>query len=218
MEKFFADKLSRAGFNSLEIVKTPVATKVVVKVAKPGLAIGYSGKNIKYLSEKLEKDFGFKNPHIEVKSIDHPEYDVNYKISSIIANLEKGSPWRQVFTKAVAELSTLPLMGFELMFKGTLMAKGGRKQKYRFPFGYMKKGGDQKKFVIEGKGDAHTKAGAIGVTLRIIPPNVVFPDKISKDDIKNAVNRVYRGIGTETTDVSKKDKSQLKVAEDEQNE
>ena len=44
LEKFFAKKLSRAGFNRLEIVKTPMTTRVKIYVARPGLAIGYSGK------------------------------------------------------------------------------------------------------------------------------------------------------------------------------
>jgi len=186
LEKFFAKKLSRAGFNKLEIVKTPVATKVLIYVARPGLAIGYSGKNIKLLSTKLEKQYGLKNPHIEVKAIEHPEYDVKYKIDSIISALEKGTPWRNVVYRAARELSEMPLMGYELMLKGKLMAKGGRKQKHRVSEGYLKKVGGQIGLVRTAKGTAYTKSGAIGITLSLIPPNTVFPDKISKEDISNA--------------------------------
>jgi len=200
LEEFFAKKLSKAGFNKVEIVKTPVATKVVIYVARPGLAIGYSGKNIKFLNNKMESKFKLKNPHIEVKGIEMPEYDVKYRVDSIINGLEKGTNWRLVAYRGIKDLYTLPLMGFELLIKGKLMAKGGRKQKYRVASGYMKKVGAQLHLVKEGKGTAYTKAGAIGITLRLIPPNTIFPDKISKDDIYNAANKLYK----EMTDIEQK--------------
>lgn len=201
LEKFFAKKLARAGFNRLEIVKTPVATKVIIYVARPGLAIGYSGKNIKLLGTKLEKQYNMKNPHIEVKAIEHPEYDVRYRIDSLINALEKGTPWRNVIYKVARELSALPLMGYELMLKGKLMAKGGRKQKYRIAEGYLKKVGDQVSLVKTGKGTAYTKSGAIGITLSLITPNTIFPDKVDKKDIYAAAEGKYSVAKTTVAEV-----------------
>ena len=78
-------------------------------------------------------------------------------------------------------------MGFELIFKGKMMSKGGRKQKYRFVSGYLKVIGDQTKYVKDIKVAAKTKSGVIGIRLRIVPPNVLFPDKIGEKEIINAV-------------------------------
>jgi ribosomal protein S3 len=101
---------------------------------------------------------------------------------------------RQVVYKAVRELSNMPLMGYELILKGKLMAKGGRKQKHRISEGYLKKVGNQVSLVKKATGTAYTKAGAIGITLSLISPNTIFPDKISKEDIKTSADRVFRGI------------------------
>jgi small subunit ribosomal protein S3 len=189
LEKFFQKRLKRAGFNSMEVVKTPIATKIIIRVAKPGLAVGHGGKNIAFLKSKLETEFGFKNPHIDVKNVENMDYDVKHKVDMMINSLERGMNWRTVAYRVVKDLSRLKLMGFELIIKGKLMAKGGRKQKYRFPFGYIKKVGGMVSLVSEHKDVAHTRAGAIGITLRLIPPDVVFPDKLTKEEILEAINK-----------------------------
>ena len=125
------------------------------------------------------------------------EYNVKYKVDAIVRALERGMNWRTVVYRTIRELTDLNLMGFELLLKGALMGKGGRKQKYRVPLGYMKKVGNQTNLVKEAKSTAYTKAGAIGVTLKIIPPNIVFPDKISKEDIENAVKKVLAEMSDE---------------------
>ena len=187
LERFFEKHFAKAGFNSLSIVKTPMSTRLIVSVAKPGIAIGYSGKTIKGIGQIIEDKFGIKNPHIEIKSVEDSEYNVKYIVQGIVAELEKGINWKQVAYRAVKSLSELPIMGFELIFKGKLMSKGGRKQKYRFVSGYLKVIGDQTKFVKDIKIAANTKAGVIGIRLRLVPPNVLFPDKIGEKEIIAAV-------------------------------
>ncbi len=190
LEKFFAKRFSKAGFNSLEIVKTPLSTRLVVSVAKPGIAIGYSGKSIKTIGSILEDKFGIKNPHIEVKSVEDPDYNVKYIVQNIVRDLEKGINWKQVAFRVVRSLSDLPIMGFELIFKGKMMSKGGRKQKYRFISGYLKTIGDQTKLVKFAMASASTKSGSIGVRLKLVPPNVMFPDKVGEKEIKEALERM----------------------------
>lgn len=187
LERFFEKHFARAGFNSLYIVKTPVSTRLVVSVARPGIAIGYSGKAIKGIGQIVEEKFGIKNPHIEIKSVEDPEYNVKYIVQTIVNDLEKGINWKQVAYKAVKSLSDMPIMGFELIFKGKMMSKGGRKQKYRFVSGYLKAIGDQTKLVKQTMAAAYTKSGAIGVRLRLVPPNTLFPDKIGEKEISNAI-------------------------------
>ena len=40
MEDYLKKELEKAGFTKLEIVKTPLVTRIVLNVTKPGLAIG----------------------------------------------------------------------------------------------------------------------------------------------------------------------------------
>lgn len=206
LERFFAKHFLKAGFNSLSIVKTPMSTRLVVCVAKPGIAIGYSGKTIKGIGQIVEDKFGIKNPHIEIKSVEDADYNVKYIIQNIVNELEKGINWKQVAFKAVKNLSELPIMGFELIFKGKMMSKGGRKQKYRFVSGYLKVIGDQTKFMKEAIAPAYTKSGAIGVRLKLVPPNVVFPDKIGEKEIAAAI----KGLNVVHTD---KDPAKVVVQE-----
>ena len=194
LEKFFAKKFAKAGFNSLDIIKTPLSTRLVVSVAKPGIAIGYSGKSIKNIGKILETEFGIKNPHIEVKSVDDPDYNVKYIVQNVIRDLERGITWKQVALRTVRNLSDLPIMGFELIFKGKMMSKGGRKQKYRFVSGYLKTIGDQTKYVKFALGSASTKSGSIGVRLKLVPPNVMFPDKVGEKEIKEAFEKMKNKV------------------------
>jgi len=197
LENFFEEKLSRAGYNHLEIVKSPIATRVIIYVAKPGLAIGYSGKNINFLSNSLETQFNIKNPHIEIRAIANPEFDVKYKVNYIIRSLERGINWKTLAYRTVRDLTSLKLMGFEIIFKGKLMAKNGRKQKHRVQYAYMKKAGNQVNLVKEGKGTAYTKSGAIGITLKIIPPNTIFSDKVDRKQILEQVKNIYSELDDE---------------------
>ncbi len=189
LEKFLEKHFSRAGFNSLSVVRNPMSTRLIVSVAKPGIAIGYSGKNIKTIGQTIEDRFGIKNPHIEIRSVEDPEYNVKFIVQNMVNDLERGINWKQVAYKEVKNLSDMPIMGFELIFKGKMLAKGGRKQKYRFVSGYLKTVGDQVKLVKAIKATANTRSGTIGIILRLVPPTTIFPDKIGKEDIERAVKK-----------------------------
>ena len=52
LENYLKKELERAGFTGLDIVKTPLVTRIVLNVARPGLAIGKEGQNVR-LAAKL---------------------------------------------------------------------------------------------------------------------------------------------------------------------
>lgn len=199
LEKFLEKHFSRAGFNSLSVVRNPMSTRLIVSVAKPGIAIGYSGKNIKTIGQTIEEKFGIKNPHIEIRSVEDPEYNVKFIAQNMVNDLERGINWKQVAYKEVKNLSDMPIMGFELIFKGKMLAKGGRKQKYRFVSGYLKTVGDQVKLVKAIKATANTRSGTIGIILRLVPPTTIFPDKIGKEDIERAAKKDKVSVEVEPT-------------------
>ncbi len=199
LEKFLEKHFSRAGFNSLSVVRNPMSTRLIISVAKPGIAIGYSGKNIKTIGQTIEDKFGIKNPHIEIRSVEDPEYNVKFIVQNMINDLERGINWKQVAYKEVKNLSDMPIMGFELIFKGKMLAKGGRKQKYRFVSGYLKTVGDQVKLVKAIKATANTRSGTIGIILRLVPPTTIFPDKIGKEDIERAAKKDKVSVEVEPT-------------------
>jgi small subunit ribosomal protein S3 len=170
--------LERAGFTGLHIVKTPLVTRIVLTVARPGLAIGKGGQNIKNITDEIEAKFGIENPQIEIRDIKNPALDARATVDKMVELLERGYSWKSVVFRTIQDITAAGAQGVELMLKGKLSGKGGRKRKHRVVQGYMKKVGDQVKLVDTAKASAYPKAGAIGITLSIIGPDVVFPDKI----------------------------------------
>ena len=67
LNDFLKERIKESGFNKVEISKTPTGTKITLYVTRPGIVIGRKGTGIKELTEKIEKDFGLKNPQISVE-------------------------------------------------------------------------------------------------------------------------------------------------------
>ncbi len=179
LHNFLKQQLDRAGFTGLDIVKTPLVTRIVLHVARPGLAIGKGGQNIKQLTEDIGAKFGIENPQIEIQDIKHPELDAKATVDRMVGLLQRGYSWRSVSFNVVRTVMGSGAQGIELILSGKLSGKGGRKRRTRIAQGYMKKVGDQVKLVDYAKANAYPKAGAIGIKLRIIHPETVFPDKIN---------------------------------------
>jgi len=178
LESFFKKQLDKAGFTGLELVKTPMVTRIVLSVARPGLAIGKGGQNIRALTEEISKRFKIDNPQIEIQELKNSSIDAKSVADRIKALLEKGYSWRSVSFKVVNDIMKSKAKGVELVLLGKLAGKGGRKAKKRIAYGYMKKVGEQAKKVDFVKLSAYPKPGAIGIRLRIIGPDVFFPDKV----------------------------------------
>ncbi len=178
IEDYLKKELRHAGFTKAEIVKTPIATRVIVYVTRPGLAIGKKGKNIRAITEELEKRFGIENPQIEVAEITEPALDAKACVDRIAALIERGYSWRSVVYRVMEDAIASGAQGIEIVLKGVLAGKGTRKAKERVARGYMKKAGEQAYLVDYAKGVAVPKPGAIGIRVRIIKPKIIFPDKI----------------------------------------
>lgn len=184
LEDYLTKKLDRAGFSHMEIIKTPLVTRIVLHVAKPGLAIGKGGSTIKLLTDIIAKKYKIDNPQIEIQEIKHPSLNAKIQAERMSAMIQREFSWRSIAYKLVKDVIDAGAQGVELVVKGKLSGKGGRKKKVRIAYGYMKKLGAQTKLVDFAKAAAYPKAGAIGIRLSIIHPEVIFPDKV---DIKKVI-------------------------------
>ena len=178
LEEYLKEQLYRAGFTKAELIKTPMVTRVIVHVVNPGLAIGKSGQNIKALTEELEKKFNLENVQMEIKQIENPILDAQVQADRIKTYLERGFNWRSVVYRVVKDIMAANAQGVEIIVKGKLAGKGGRKKKQRVALGYIKKVGNQVKLQDFGKAVAYPKPGAIGIKVTIVRPDVIFPDKV----------------------------------------
>ncbi len=192
LEKYLEKKLDRAGFDKLEIIKTPMVTRIVLYVAKPGLAIGKSGSTIKTLTEVISQKYKIDNPQIEIQELKDQRLNAKIQAKKMAQMIERGFSWRSIAYRLIKDAMDAGAQGIELVVKGKLSGKGGRKRKQRIAFGYMKKIGYQARMVDFAKEAAYPKAGAIGIRLRIIHPSVVFPDKIDAEKVIKAMKETKK--------------------------
>src|SRR3989338_11558707 len=87
LDRYLAKELDKAGFTKTEIIKTPLVTRIVVNVTRPGIAIGKSGQNIKQLTDTIGTRFGINNPQLEIREIGKQDLDaaaVGNRLKSLI--------------------------------------------------------------------------------------------------------------------------------------
>mgnify|MGYP001607996878 FL=1 len=179
LENFLRGELNKAGFTKTEIIKTPLVTRIVVNVTRPGIAIGKSGQNIKQLTEIIGTRFGINNPQLEIKEIPKQDLDAGAVANKLKSLIERGYSWRSVVYRTVRDIQAAGAQGVELLLSGKLAGKAGRKKKQRISAGYMKKVGFQTTYVDFAKTAAYTKIGAIGIKVKIVRPETMFPDKFN---------------------------------------
>lgn len=182
IDDYLSKELDKAGFTKSEIMKTPLVTRIVVNVTRPGLAIGKSGSNIQTLTDTIAKKFGIDNPQLEIREIQNPELDSQAIANKIKALIERGFSWRSVVFKALQDVKRSGAQGVEIIVSGKITGKAGRKKKMRFADGYMKKIGEQARLVEYGAASAYPKVGAIGIKVRVVRPTTVFQDKLKIEE------------------------------------
>ncbi len=179
IENFLRSELERAGYSGINIQKTPLATRVVLYVEKPPIVIGKKGRRIDTITKFLKTKYGIENPAIDVQRVENPTLDPNIVARRIANDLERGMNRRRVVYKALKTIMNSGARGAEIILAGKIIGKGGRAKREKYCQGYMKKAGDSLKLVSIGSTQSNLKAGVIGVTVKIVPPNVIFPDQFS---------------------------------------
>ncbi|MFH1403914.1 MAG: 30S ribosomal protein S3 [Candidatus Altiarchaeota archaeon] len=187
IESFLRNELNRAGYSSINIQKTPLATRIILYVEKPPIVIGKKGRRINTLTTILTERYGVDNPVIDVQKIEKPTLDPNIIARRIAVALERGMNRRRIAYKAIRAVIGSGARGVEIVLSGKLVGKGGRSRSEKYLEGYMKKAGDSLKLVKIGSTQAYLKAGVIGVTVKIVPPGTKFPDQISINPLMSKV-------------------------------
>lgn len=184
VEDYLKKELEKCGIISLDIQRTPVVTRIGIKAERPGLIIGKKGKNINDIAMMIERELGIEKPQIEVVDITNPSLEPMIIARGIAKSLEKGLNPRKVMQRSLKRVMESGAMGCEIALSGKLAGKGAKARHSRVAAGYMKKAGDSVKNVSQGLLEAHLKQGIIGIKVSIVPPDVIFPDKV---DLKKAL-------------------------------
>ena len=177
ISKYLENALSRAGFSRVEIQKTPMITRITVYVSNPGRVIGRGGSTIDALTETLRTKFGVENPQISVAEVKNPRLEPRLVAKYIANSLERGANARSLLHSAIKDVMINGAMGAEIIASGKLAAKGARGKSIKVRLGYLPKAGNSTTLVDEAKLAVYPKYGAIGITVRIVQPGTVFPDR-----------------------------------------
>lgn len=195
---FIREELKRAEVSDVEIQRTPLITRIIVYVRRPGMVIGRKGKTIKQITEALEKEFGIENPRIDVKVVEVPELDPKLMAQRVARMIERGMKIRRVVHTALRQIMDAGAIGAEVYVKGKLMGKNAKAKGLRVMAGYLPKAGQPShELVREGFTIAVPKQGIIGVHVKIVPPEVKLPDKLEMLGEGHGVVEEERSEGNE---------------------
>ena len=177
IDEFLQKKLERAGYGGVNLSKTPLGTHVVIYAMRPGLVIGRGGETIKELATALEENFKLSNPQISVSEIEVPEFNASVIASRVASALERGVHFRRAGFWALNQVMEAGALGVEIVISGKLRTERARFEKFRA--GEFPRVGDPAlKYTRKAAAHVQLKPGIIGVRVKIMPPDAVFPDKI----------------------------------------
>jgi len=177
VEEYLSTALSRAGYGGMDIKRSPLGTRIVVNVERPGRVVGRKGRSIKSLTATLEKDFNLDNTQIEVEEIAKPELNAYIMATHMAEQLERGINFRRAAYGTLRRIMEGGAKGAEIVISGKLT--GERAKSMRFYDGYIKKSGNAAlENVSVGYATAKLKLGVLGIVVRIMPPNIMMPDEI----------------------------------------
>ena len=166
LNDFLREKIKDAGFDNVEISKTPTGTKIVLYVTRPGIVIGRKGSGIKDLTEKIQTDFGYKNPQISVEEILKPELSPSVMCNRMSAHIERGTAFRRATMWTMNQIMEAGAIGVQITISGKL--RGDRSAFEKHTQGILPRAGNYAKNIVS-EDIVHTKTpmGLIGIKIRI---------------------------------------------------
>jgi small subunit ribosomal protein S3 len=176
IDEFLSEELERAGYGGMDLARTPMGTEITLKAEKPGMVIGKGGKNIRQLTDDLEREFDLEDLQVDVQEVEEPDLNARIVADKLANALERGWYFRDAGRTTLSRIMESGAMGAEIVFSGKVT--GARSRVVKFKEGYVKHCGEPAESVVErGQGTAVMKLGTIGIQVSIIPPGSELPDK-----------------------------------------
>jgi len=211
LNDFLREEIKESGFHRVEISKTPSGTKITLFVTRPGIVIGRKGAGIKQLTEKVESDFGFKNPQISVEEIPKAELSPNVMCNRLAAHIERGIAFRRATMWTMNQIMEAGAMGVQITISGKL--RGDRSAFEKHTQGILPRAGNYAKDIVS-EDVTHTKTpmGLIGIKIRIARKEKVVPEfklkGLSEQKSKTEDKKIQQEL------VAKTESEQIKIEEE----
>ena len=127
LREFLEKKLRGMYVSSVEIERSPKATRFIIKTGRPGLIIGRNGEGATKLKESILKEmFRLKLPKIEdfkleIVEIASLEADASIVAYMVAEGLEKRLPYRRVMKQTLEKvMATEGVKGIRIVVSGRL--------------------------------------------------------------------------------------------------
>ena len=199
LNDYLRKEIKEAGFSRVEISKTPVGTKITLYVTRPGIVIGRKGGNIKSLTDKLESDFGLKNPQVAVEELSNPDLSPSVMCNRMAAHIERGIAFRRATMWTIQQIMDNNAMGVQITISGKL--RGDRSAFEKHSAGVLPRAGHHAKVIVnEDIVHVKTPMGLIGIRIRIAIKEKFSPEfKLNADDkTKPEISSTKKEIDTES--------------------
>jgi small subunit ribosomal protein S3 len=208
LNDFLRENIKESGFSKVEISKTPTGTKIVLYVTRPGIVIGRKGAGIKLLTEKIQTDFGYKNPQISVEEIAKAELSPSVMCNRMAAHIERGTAFRRATMWTMNQIMEAGALGVQITISGKL--RGDRSAFEKHTQGILPRAGNYAKNVVS-EDIVHTKTpmGLIGIKIRIAKKEKVVPEFEHKE--KPKTESETSDDETESKVIAKTESEQIKI-------
>ena len=205
---FLREKIKDAGFSKVEISKTPTGTKIVLYVTRPGIVIGRKGAGIKQLTEKIQDDFGYKNPQISVEEIPKAELSPSVMCNRMSAHIERGTAFRRATMWTMNQIMEAGAMGVQITISGKL--RGDRSAFEKHTQGILPRAGNYAKNIVsEDIVHTETPMGLIGIKIRIARKEKVVHEFEHKE--KEQLSSESKNEEEKQNNIAKTESEQIKI-------
>ena len=205
LNNYLRVKIKESGFSKVEVSKTPTGTRVVLYVTRPGIVIGRKGTGIRELTEKLENEFGLKNPQLSVEEIKKPELSPLVMCNRMASHLERGTAFRRATMWTMQQNMENGAMGTQITISGKL--RGDRSAFEKHVAGVLPRAGHHADVIVD-EDIVHVEAamGLIGIRIRIARKEKYIPEFELKEKIKE-----QKEVKTKIQEVDVKDTKEVKT-------
>ncbi len=171
VDEYLASKFWRAGYAGVDLIRTPLGTRVIIYASRPGLIIGRRGQTLRTIQLMIEKLFGIENPQITVVEAENPDLNARIVAFNIALALERGIHFRRAGFVALRRVMAAGAIGCEIIISGKLVAERARYEKLKM--GKVYKSGEQS-FKLVDRAVAHVllKPGMYGIEVLIVRPGI----------------------------------------------
>ena len=217
LNEFLRKEIKDAGFSKVDITKTPTGTRVTLYVTRPGIVIGKKGFGIKALTQKLETDYGLKNPQVAVEEITKPELSPSVMCNRMGSHIERGTAFRRATMWTLQQIMDGGAMGVQITVSGKL--RGDRSAFEKHTAGILPRSGHHAETIVE-EDIAHvqTPMGLIGIRIRIAQKEKIIPEFQMEDNSATTKPIKNEQLEKDTKSESVSETEQVKIDEESNNE